>query len=101
MIRRFAASALRSNRWTSVLALQRATNVHELLLETAPEWQRYEDLRAKGIAVTVRAGALRPLRPLRPDDPPGHARLIMPDGSWEEYHGADGWVTGDGEEEPR
>jgi len=81
------------NRWTSVLALQRATDVHELFLEAAPEWRHYEDVRAQGVAVTVKAGALRCLRP---GDPPGYAQLVMPDGSWEEYHGPDGWVTGKG-----
>jgi len=39
----------RSPRWTSLLALQRATTLQELYLETEPERRLYQDLRAVGM----------------------------------------------------
>jgi uncharacterized protein len=48
--------AFTTSRWTSRLALERATEVQELLLETEPEWQLYDELRAAGITFDIAAG---------------------------------------------
>ncbi|MCG5528720.1 DUF2357 domain-containing protein [Halorhodospira halophila] len=44
-----------TNRWSSRLAFQRARNITELLLESAPEWALYEALRARGADLELRA----------------------------------------------
>jgi len=49
-------SGPRRPRWTSRLALERASTLQELLLETEPEWRLYEDLRASGFRFGVEAG---------------------------------------------
>jgi len=46
-----------SNRWTSRLALERARDVKELLLETEPEWRLYEELVSNDIEFEITAGA--------------------------------------------
>ncbi|MBA1147482.1 DUF2357 domain-containing protein [Ectothiorhodospiraceae bacterium WFHF3C12] len=49
-----------TNRWTSRLALLRATNVTELLLESAAEWALYEAIRAAGLELELMAVPPRP-----------------------------------------
>jgi hypothetical protein len=44
-----------ANRWTSRLALLRASNVTELLLESAAEWTLYEAVRAAGLEFELTA----------------------------------------------
>lgn len=44
-----------NNRWSSRLALSRATHVNELLLESAAEWELYESLCAKGMQFKLKA----------------------------------------------
>jgi hypothetical protein len=43
------------NRWTSLLALRRATDLTELLLESMAEWRIVDALRAMGIPFQLRA----------------------------------------------
>lgn len=45
-----------SHRWTSRLAVDRATTLEELMVETEAEWRLYEDLRAMGKRFSLRAG---------------------------------------------
>ncbi len=49
------AQRMGSHRWTSRLGLSRARTITELLLESEPEWRLYEELKANGIAFTLRA----------------------------------------------
>jgi len=63
-------SGPRSPRWTSRLALLRASNLRELPLETEPEWRLYEDLRAVGSQFEIEPGKVRLVDP---DDPRGRA----------------------------
>src|SRR5262249_4199859 len=58
------------NRWSSRLALERAHEVKELVLETEPEWRFYEDLISRGVEFEIKAGTPTLLDP---DDPSGRA----------------------------
>jgi len=80
--------AFTRHRWTSRLALERARNVKELLLETEPEWCLYEDLRASGIEVTLEPG---PVKMVDPENPEGRVKFILPDGSKIRYAGSSGF----------
>jgi uncharacterized protein len=44
-----------TNRWSSRLALMRAENITELLLESAPEWELYEAISAIGLPLELQA----------------------------------------------
>ena len=44
-----------TNRWSSRLALLRASHVNELLLESAAEWELYESLCARGVQFDLHA----------------------------------------------
>lgn len=46
-------------RWTTRLALSRATRVQEVALETEAEWRLWEWLRARGVEFQLRVGAVR------------------------------------------
>jgi hypothetical protein len=70
------ASGPRSSRWTSRLALLRASNLRELLLETEPEWRLYEDLRAEGFQFEIEPGRVKLIDP---DDPRGRATFVVGD----------------------
>jgi hypothetical protein len=59
-------------RWTSALGLLRARNLHELLLETEPEWRLLEMLDARGAIVHFEPQAVRALDP---DNPSGRTWL--------------------------
>lgn len=65
------------HRWTSRLALDRATTIPELHLGTETEWRLYEGLRAAGVLFKVVAANL-------PRDEragySGHARFVVKDG---------------------
>jgi uncharacterized protein len=67
-------SGLRSPRWTSRLALQRASNLQELLLETEPEWRLFEDLRPTGYYFEVEPGRVKLMDP---EDPRGRAVFVV------------------------
>lgn len=64
------------NRWTSLLALQRAREVRELFLETEPEWRLYDELKATGINFTTIPG--RPTGK-EEDDPRGRTSFVIDD----------------------
>lgn len=81
-----------THRWSSMLALGRARELRELLLETEPEWRLLETLRARGADVWF-----DPLRPglIDTENPQGRA--------WFEnlprrvrYAGASGFAVDDG-----
>jgi hypothetical protein len=82
--------AFRSHRWTSRLALDRATVVAELLLETEPEWRLYEDLRASEIAFRIVADKVKLTYP---DDPKGRVWFVTEDGVKVRYAGASGFLV--------
>ena len=58
-----------SHRWTTRLALDRATRLEELFLETEPEWRLFEDLKAMGIPFQLSNPGTPKL--LDPDNPIG------------------------------
>lgn len=81
-----------SHRWSSMLALRRAREIRELLLETEPEWRLLETLRARGAGFSF-----DPLRPglVDADNPRGRAWFEV--GSRRaRYAGASGFATEDG-----
>lgn len=90
--------AFRRHRWTSRLALERAQNVKELLLETEPEWRLYEDLRAAGIEVFLEPG---PVKMIDPDNPQGRVKFVIPNGSKIRYAGSSGHFYQSGQEPGR
>jgi hypothetical protein len=80
-------SGPRSPRWTSRLALLRASSLRELPLETEPEWRLYEDLRAAGCSFDIEPGRVRPIDR---DDPRGRATFVVGDARVQ-YRGAAGF----------
>jgi hypothetical protein len=81
-----------SHRWSSMLALRRAREIRELLLETEPEWRLLETLRARGVDFTF-----DPLRPglVDADNPTGRAWFeVGPRRA--RYAGASGFAIEDG-----
>ncbi len=82
------AARFSRSRWSSVLALERATTLSELLLETEEEWRLYEELRAAGMEFQVRAS---PARLSDPDAPAGRAWFLAAHARIR-YQGADGFV---------
>jgi hypothetical protein len=81
-----------SHRWSSMLALGRARELRELLLETEPEWRLIETLRARGVQFTF-----DPLRPglVDADNPKGRAWFEV-DLRRVRYAGASGFAAEDG-----
>lgn len=81
-------SRFSTHRWTSRLAIDRATQLEELFLETEPEWRLYEDLQASGVRFY-----LEPASPVLPDpeDPSGRAWFVTDLGRVR-YRGAAGFV---------
>jgi hypothetical protein len=71
-------SGPRSPRWTSRLALLRASNLKELFLETEPEWRLCENLRAAGFQFEIEPGRVKLVDP---DDPRGRAMFVVGDTS--------------------
>ncbi|MGI6412064.1 MAG: DUF2357 domain-containing protein [Syntrophomonadaceae bacterium] len=80
--------AFSRHRWTSRLALERAQNVKELLLETEPEWRLYEDLRALGIEVSLEPG---PVKMVDPENPQGRVKFVLSNGNKIRYAGSSGY----------
>jgi uncharacterized protein len=85
------AARFSTNRWTSRLALERARDVKELLLETEPEWRLYEELTSNGIEFEVTAGT--PMLE-KPEDPRGRAWFRIARKSVQ-FRGAEGFVIRD------
>jgi hypothetical protein len=88
LIKEGRGSGPRSPCWTTRLALLRASNLQELLLETEPEWRLYEDLRAAGCQFKIEPGRVRLIDP---DDPWGRAVFAVGD-SKVQYRGAAGFA---------
>jgi hypothetical protein len=80
-----------TNRWTSRLALERASDVKELLLETEPEWRLYEELTSNRIEFEVTAGT--PMLE-KQEDPRGRAWFRIA-GKSVQFRGAEGFVIRD------
>jgi predicted component of viral defense system (DUF524 family) len=80
-----------SHRWSSMLALRRAREIRELLLETEPEWRLLETLRSRGAAFLF-----DPLRPglVDTDNPRGRAWFEI-DARRARYAGASGFAIQD------
>ncbi len=81
-----------THRWSSMLALRRARELRELLLETEPEWRLLETLRARGAEFSF-----DPLRPgvVDAENPQGRAWFEV--GSRRaRYAGASGFAIEDG-----
>lgn len=90
--------AFRRHRWTSRLALERAQNVKELLLETEPEWRLFEDLRAKHIEFYLEPG---PVKMVDPKNPRGRVKFVLANGSKIRYAGFSGFSYQRGKEPGR
>ena len=86
--RKGRGSGPRTPRWTSRLGLLRASNLHELMLETEPEWKLYEDLRAAGVEFALDPGNPRMVDP---EDPHGRAWFLI-DEVRIQYSGAAGFL---------
>ncbi|HEY0194976.1 MAG TPA: hypothetical protein VGC42_27875, partial [Kofleriaceae bacterium] len=86
---------LSSHRWSSVLALGRARELRELLLETEPEWRLYETLRAHRADVELEPG---PARLVDSEDPAGRTWLVV-DGRRARHDGGARFVL-DGPDRP-
>lgn len=65
-----------SHRWTSLLGLSRAKNLHELMLETEPEWRLLERLDAHGAKVQFEPERVKVVDP---DNPHGRAWFVVGD----------------------
>lgn len=78
------------HRWTSLLALERAAIIEELLLETEPEWRLYEDLNACGIKFELEPG---PAKISDPNNPSGRVWFITAGGLRIRYAGASGFLV--------
>lgn len=87
--------AFTRHRWTSRLALERARNVKELLLETEPEWRLYEDLCAAGVEVSLEPG---PAKMVDPENPQGRVKFVLVNGSKIRYAGSSGYFYQSGKE---
>lgn len=90
--------AFRRHRWTSRLALERARNIKELLLETEPEWRLFEDLRAAGMDFSLKPGAAKMLDP---ENPQGRVKFVLADGSKIRFAGSSGYSYQSGKEPVR
>ncbi len=75
------------NRWTSKLALERATRLTELFLETEPEWRLFDALRTAGVVFKLRPG---PPKPKSPQSPEGRVWFHASKGR-AQYRGGAGW----------
>lgn len=73
---------IRSHRWTSSLAIERAESLEQLMLETEQEWRLFEGLCSRGAQFQVRAQDLRPV--FGPVARP-HAWFCLPDGTKVRY----------------
>lgn len=83
-----AAQPMRTHRWTTRLALERACNLKELALETEPEWRLYEDFLACGIEFQIR---WRRPETVSTEDPIGRAWFVIAGGPRIRYAGASGF----------
>jgi hypothetical protein len=78
-----------TSRWTSRLALERAQDVKELLLETEPEWRFYEELSSHKIKFEITAGTPTLVSS---EDPIGRAWFKIADQRIQ-FRGAQGFVV--------
>lgn len=95
-VRNVTGQRFSTHRWTSKLALFRAHNLEELLLDTEPEWRLYEDLTASGCKFTLRA---LPPRMVDPEKPRGRAWFVMDDGRRIRFTGPSGFQLKIGSDE--
>jgi uncharacterized protein len=89
-IRNPSGQRLGSHRWTSHLALRRASTLEELLLETEREWRLYEDMKAIGVRFRLRA---RPPKDIDPDKPRGRVWFDLDDGRSVRFAGSSGFLV--------
>lgn len=82
-------TSFRSDRWTTLLALERAETVTEISLETDSEWQLYEGLKARGRLFRLR---LDLIRREREDVPRGRAWFVLNENHAVRYDGANGFL---------
>ncbi len=81
--------------WSSRLAVDRATELGHLVLETEPEWRLHETLTAHGIAFSVEATKARVEDPTDP-----HGRALFHGAGWRaRYGGSGGFAVALGEDE--
>jgi hypothetical protein len=76
------------HRWTSRLGLLRSSLLHELSIETEPEWRLYESLKAVGIKFSIAAGDVKIIDR---EDPRGRAWIVVEDRRVQ-YRGSGGFI---------
>jgi hypothetical protein len=81
-------TTFRGERWTTRLALSRATTAAEIALETEPEWRLYELLHSKRIKFELR---LKEIPGSLKDEPIGRAAFRLASGQSIRYDGANGF----------
>jgi hypothetical protein len=91
------AARFSTNRWTSRLALERAQDVKELLLETEPEWRFYEELRSHRIKFEITASTATVVSS---EDPRGRAWFKVADQTIQ-FRGAQGFFIRNAANETR
>jgi uncharacterized protein len=82
------AQSFTHNRWTSRLAIMRATELRELFLETSMEWRLYEQLQIASVEFTLKPG---PATLQDESDPRGRTWFLTKD-SRVQYRGSAGFV---------
>ena len=83
-----AAKRFSHNRWTSRLGITMASEVGELLLETSPEWELYEQLRRNDVDFTLKPGPAK-----LPDEKDLHGRTWFVVRDYRvQYRGAAGFL---------
>lgn len=76
------------NRWTSLLALEKASQLRELFMETEPEWRLYDELRAAGIDFFPKPGRAE----LPSDEDPSGRAWFSTASAEVQYRGAAGFL---------
>lgn len=82
-------TSFRSDRWTTLLAIERAVTATEISLETDSEWQLYEGLKARGCQFRLR---LDLIHREREELPRGRAWFVLDDHHAVRYDGANGFL---------
>lgn len=83
-----SAKRFSHNRWTSRLGITMAHEVRELLLETSPEWELYEQLRRNDLDFTLKPGPAK-----LPDEKDLHGRAWFVVKDYRvQYRGAAGFL---------
>ena len=84
-------SRFRRDRWTTRLALERASEAAEIILETEREWRLYDTLRSEGLCTSVLSDGSRIVQ-LDSESPEGRAWLRVDDQCRVRVDGVNGFL---------